>query len=101
MSNVSKLLGGLEAIRSVSLSIEKGDVYGRIGASGTGKSKLLRIMNLLEMPDVGEVRVNCQDLTGLSSKELRNARKSIDMIFQHFNLGAKKRSLKILWFRSN
>ena len=47
-------------------------------------------MNLLEIPDEGEVEVNGQKLTSLSSKELRQARKSIGMIFQHFNLVANK-----------
>ena len=47
-------------------------------------------MNLLEVPDEGEVEVNGQKLTNLDGKKLRQARKSIGMIFQHFNLVANK-----------
>ncbi|MEI4770977.1 ATP-binding cassette domain-containing protein [Psychrobacillus sp. FJAT-51614] len=90
LHNVGKSFSRFQAIKSVSLTIDKGEIYGIIGASGAGKSTLLRLMNLLELPDEGEVEVNGQKLTNLSSKELRQARKSIGMIFQHFNLVANK-----------
>src|SRR5690606_42020357 len=61
-----------------------------IGPSGAGKSTLLRLMNVLEKPDQGEVVVNGQQLTQLSQAELRKARQSIGMIFQHFNLLSNK-----------
>lgn len=88
--NVSKSFSQFKVIKSVSLTIDKGEVHGIIGASGAGKSTLLRLVNLLELPDQGEVEVNGQKLTNLSGKELRRARKSIGMIFQHFNLVANK-----------
>lgn len=87
---VSKRFAQFQAIKSISLTINKGEIYGIIGASGAGKSTLLRIMNVLESPDQGEVEVNGQKLTDLNSVELRQARKSIGMIFQHFNLVANK-----------
>ena len=90
LHNVSKSFSQFQVIKSVSLTIDKGEVHGIIGASGAGKSTLLRLMNLLELPDEGEVEVNGQKLTNLNSKELRQARKSIGMIFQHFNLVANK-----------
>lgn len=90
LHNVGKSFSRFQAIKSVSLTIDKGEIHGIIGASGAGKSTLLRLMNLLELPDEGEVEVNGQKLTNLSSKELRQARKSIGMIFQHFNLVANK-----------
>ncbi|HEX5564426.1 MAG TPA: ATP-binding cassette domain-containing protein [Sporosarcina sp.] len=90
LHNVSKSFSFFQAIQSVSLSIEKGEIHGIIGASGAGKSTLLRLMNLLEVPDEGEVAVNGQTLTNLSGKQLRQARKSIGMIFQHFHLVANK-----------
>lgn len=90
LHNISKNFSRYEAVKSVSLMINKGEVYGVIGASGAGKSTLLRLMNLLEQPDSGEVEVNGQLLTTLSGRELREARKSIGMIFQHFNLLANK-----------
>lgn len=90
LHNVSKSYSAFQAITSISLKIEKGDIYGVIGASGAGKSTLLRLMNLLEVPDEGDVEVNHQRLTELTPKQLRQARKSIGMIFQQFNLVANK-----------
>lgn len=90
LHQVSKSFSQFQAIKSVSLTINKGEIHGIIGASGAGKSTLLRLMNLLEIPDEGEVEVNGEKLTSLNSKSLRQARKSIGMIFQHFNLVANK-----------
>jgi D-methionine transport system ATP-binding protein len=78
--------GPLRAVDSVSLTIERGEIFGLIGFSGAGKSTLLRMINLLERPDEGTVTVGGVDLTGLSMRELRRRRLSIGMIFQHFNL---------------
>lgn len=90
LTNVSKQFGRDEAVRDVSLQIERGEVYGIIGASGAGKSTLLRLMNLLETPDVGTVTVDGDELTNLSSRQLREKRHVIGMIFQQFNLVANK-----------
>ena len=90
LQNVSKSFSRFQAIKSISLTINKGEIYGIIGASGAGKSTLLRLINLLEIPDKGEVEVNGQQLTILKSKKLRQARQSMGMIFQHFNLVANK-----------
>lgn len=90
LHNVTKNYAHFRAINSVTLTINKGEIYGLIGASGAGKSTLLRLMNLLEIPDEGEVEVNGQILTSLNSKHLREARKTIGMIFQQFNLVANK-----------
>ncbi|WP_252504911.1 methionine ABC transporter ATP-binding protein [Sporosarcina sp. Marseille-Q4943] len=90
LHNVNKSFMRFQAIQSVSLSIGKGEIHGIIGASGAGKSTLLRLMNLLEVPDDGEVAVNGQTLTNLNGKQLRQSRKLIGMIFQHFNLVANK-----------
>ncbi len=90
LHKVSKSFTGVPVIQSISLSIARGHIHGIIGASGAGKSTLLRLMNLLETPDAGTVEVNGQNLTALNSKQLREARKSIGMIFQHFNLVANK-----------
>lgn len=78
--------GDFHAVSSVSLEIEKGDIYGIIGFSGAGKSTLLRMINLLEKPDTGEIIVDDEKMISLSRKELLLKRKSIGMIFQHFNL---------------
>ena len=76
----------VHAVRDVSLSIGSGEIFGIIGFSGAGKSTLVRCINLLERPSSGSVFVAGQDLTALSAKDLRAARKKIGMIFQHFNL---------------
>ena len=78
--------GSFQAIQSVSLHIRQGDIHGVIGTSGAGKSTLLRLMNGLEKPDQGSVKVDGQELTSMSDKQLREARRGIGMIFQQFNL---------------
>ncbi|VVD59995.1 Methionine import ATP-binding protein MetN [Pandoraea terrae] len=78
--------GPIDALSNVSLSIERGEVFGIIGRSGAGKSTLVRVINLLNRPSDGSVKINGQDLTAMSSDGLRQARRKIGMIFQHFNL---------------
>jgi D-methionine transport system ATP-binding protein len=74
------------ALENVKLTIEKGKIFGVIGASGAGKSTLIRCVNLLESPSSGDVIVDGQNLVSLSKKQLAIARRHIGMIFQHFNL---------------
>ena len=76
----------VHAVQDVSLSVERGDIFGIIGYSGAGKSTLVRCINLLERPDKGSVKIDGQDIMELSERELRAVRKKIGMIFQHFNL---------------
>ncbi|WP_169086134.1 methionine ABC transporter ATP-binding protein [Paenibacillus sp. PL91] len=76
----------VEAVRDVSLSVKKGEIFGIIGHSGAGKSTLLRCVNLLEKPTSGTVTVGDVELTGLSERQLQTQRRRIGMIFQHFNL---------------
>lgn len=76
----------VHAVNDVSLTIDDGDIFGIIGFSGAGKSTLVRCINLLGRPTSGEVIIDGRDITALSQKELREARKKIGMIFQHFNL---------------
>lgn len=76
----------IKAVDNVTLEIDKGDIYGIIGYSGAGKSTLVRTINLLQIPTKGSVFVDDIELTQLSAKELREQRKKIGMIFQHFNL---------------
>ncbi|MEW9110284.1 MAG: methionine ABC transporter ATP-binding protein [Cytobacillus gottheilii] len=74
------------ALNGIDLKINKGEIFGVIGFSGAGKSSLIRCVNLLERPTSGHVIVDGHDLTSLSVKEVRNVKKNIGMIFQHFNL---------------
>jgi D-methionine transport system ATP-binding protein len=94
LENVSKTFhggaGGVEAVKNVSLRVEQGEIHGVIGFSGAGKSTLVRCINLLERPDSGRVFLDDEELTALSGKELRKARRKIGMIFQQFNLFASR-----------
>ncbi|MEG6575387.1 methionine ABC transporter ATP-binding protein [Caldibacillus debilis] len=74
------------AVKDVSLTVKEGEIFGIIGFSGAGKSTLLRLVNLLEKPTSGKIFVNRQEITKLSTKELRKLRQNIGMIFQNFNL---------------
>lgn len=74
------------AVEDATVSIKKGEIYGIIGFSGAGKSTLVRTINLLGRPTSGTVTVRGKDMLQLSPKELRQERKTIGMIFQHFNL---------------
>lgn len=90
IQNVTKTFTGkdnqVEALKGISLDIERGDICGIIGMSGAGKSTLVRCLNFLERPTTGTVFVEGKDLSAMSEKELRRARTDIAMIFQHFNL---------------
>ncbi len=76
----------IHALNGIDLTVETGEIYGVIGFSGAGKSSLIRTVNLLERPSAGRVLIQGQDISTLSSKEIRTIRKDIGMIFQHFNL---------------
>lgn len=76
----------IQALADVSLTVEKGEIFGVIGTSGAGKSTLIRCVNLLEKPNDGKVIVDNIELTKLSDSQLTLERRKIAMIFQHFNL---------------
>jgi len=78
--------GTVDALKDVSVHVEKGDIYGIIGFSGAGKSTLIRMVNQLEKPDTGTVTVDGRELTKLSKSDLRQVRRKIGMVFQQFNL---------------
>ena len=104
IENLSKTFsakeGNVDAVKNVSLTIEDGDIYGVIGYSGAGKSTLVRCLNLLETPDNGSLEINdsgkitfrngiAYDGDGqkrMKEKQINEMRRSIGMIFQHFNL---------------
>ena len=74
------------ALRDVHLQVASGAILGLVGHSGAGKATLLRTINMLNVPTGGQVQVGGQDLTRLDPAGLREARKHIGMVFQHFNL---------------
>jgi len=77
---------GTVALRDVSFQVEDGEFMVVIGLSGSGKSTLLRCINRLIDPTEGEILWDGTDLAKLKGEELRNARRQIGMVFQHFNL---------------
>ncbi|MGO1060681.1 methionine ABC transporter ATP-binding protein [Planococcus sp. FY231025] len=76
----------IHALNGIDLTVETGEIYGVIGFSGAGKSSLIRTVNLLERPSSGRVLIDGKDISTLSAKDIRQTRKDIGMIFQHFNL---------------
>ena len=88
----------VHALEHINLDIRRGEIFGIIGLSGAGKSTLVRCMNLLERPTSGHVIVDGKDMTALSEKELRLARRDVTMIFQSFNLLMQRTCLKNVCF---
>ncbi|WP_368389889.1 methionine ABC transporter ATP-binding protein [Sporolactobacillus mangiferae] len=90
LRNIEKIYqtedGPVRALSDVSLTIREGEIFGIIGYSGAGKSTLIRLINLLEKPTSGTIIIQDRMLTKLDERELREQRRSIGMIFQHFNL---------------
>lgn len=87
--DVTKIFPGkntVHALKGITLTIPRGEIYGIIGQSGAGKSTLIRCINMLERPDSGEVWVDGILMNSLPAHKLRQVRKKMGMIFQHFNL---------------
>jgi len=79
--------GGLLAVDNVGFSIEQGELFVVMGLSGSGKSTLVRMINRLVEPSSGTLRIDGDEVTGMSAQDLRHLRNSrISMVFQHFAL---------------
>ena len=93
---LSKRFGGNIVLDHVDLDIEKGDVIALIGPSGTGKSTLLRCLNLLERPEEGTLTIDGRtyDLTTRNGKEMTELRQHTEMVFQQFNLFKQMNALE-------
>lgn len=76
----------VHALNDINLTVDTGDIFGLIGWSGAGKSSLIRLVNQLEKPTSGIVKVDGVDLNKLDVKAQRAHKKKIGMIFQLFNL---------------
>ena len=99
MSKSFKVKNGVvHALDKIDLKINRGEIFGIIGMSGEGKSTLVRCINLLERPTEGQVLFDGQDLTVLKPAQLRQARRSMGMIFQQFNLLMQKTALENVCF---
>ena len=102
LRGLSKTFGAgaeqVAALQQVTLAVKPGEIFGIIGLSGAGKSTLVRCINLLERPDEGQVLFHGQDLTAMSTKQLRQVRRKISMIFQSFNLLEQRTALDNICF---
>ncbi|MDQ0326082.1 D-methionine transport system ATP-binding protein [Rhodopseudomonas julia] len=80
--------GGAEfvALEDIDLTVSEGSITGIIGRSGAGKSTLIRMVNGLERPSSGHVIVDGIDVAAMDERKMRTLRRSVGMIFQHFNL---------------
>ena len=77
---------GVDVLKDINLTINDGEVYALVGRSGAGKSTLLRCINGLTGYNSGSLKVDGQEVKNLNEKELRELRRNMGMIFQHFSL---------------
>ncbi|MDE5757885.1 MAG: ATP-binding cassette domain-containing protein, partial [Allobaculum sp.] len=93
VTHLKKSFGSQEVLHDIDFSIEKGEVVSIIGSSGSGKSTLLRCINLLEIPDAGNIHFHGKDVlnSSLTPKEYRS---KVGMVFQTFNLFQNKNVLE-------
>lgn len=96
--NLSKSFGALKVLDNISLTTQKGDIYGILGLSGTGKSTLVRCINGLETFDDGEILFNDKVIASSSLHVDKKSKKKIAMIFQSFNLLQQVNILKNVEF---
>ena len=83
VKGLKKNYGGLQVLKGVDLTIDKGDCVVLVGPSGCGKSTFLRCLNRLEEPDGGEIIFNGKAVT---DHDIDHVRQKMGMVFQHFNL---------------
>lgn len=83
IKHLAKSFDKLEVLKDINFSVSKGEVVSVIGSSGSGKSTMLRCINLLEMPDSGEIFVNGKNIL---DGNINQHRKEVGMVFQSFNL---------------
>ena len=96
VSNLEKKFGTDPVLKGIGFSLEEGQVLAIIGASGGGKSTLLRCLNFLETPDEGEIRIRGQLLRRDSEAAIRESRLHFGLVFQNFNLFPQYRVLENL-----
>ncbi|WP_058912439.1 methionine ABC transporter ATP-binding protein [Entomohabitans teleogrylli] len=91
LTGISKsYANGVQALQDINLDIYPGEVFGIIGRSGAGKSTLLRLFNRLEDADSGKITIGGEDIRQGGHSRLRDLRRRVAMIFQHFNLMSTK-----------
>lgn len=83
--DLKKSFGDTHVLNGVNVQVDRGECICIIGPSGSGKSTFLRCLNLLEIPDGGEITVNGQEILG-GKMDVDQYRENVGMVFQHFNL---------------
>jgi len=78
--------GVFRALDDVSVTVNRGEIFGFIGLSGAGKTSLARCISMLETADSGQIILGGEDVTKLRGRKLRDVRKKMGLVFQHFNL---------------
>ena len=92
IENLHKSYGSSLVLKGINLEIKKGEIFAILGHSGAGKSTLMRCINALESYQEGSVKVFDREVKDLCERELRELRREIGMIFQHFALLSRKRA---------
>ncbi len=90
ISNLKKYYGGAQVVKGVSAEVREGEIFAIVGHSGAGKSTLLRCINGLESYEEGSLKVMGKEVRDLRGDALREFRKDVGMIFQHFALMSRK-----------
>lgn len=93
IQNLTKRFASTYALKNVDFRVNAGEIFGIIGMSGAGKSTLIRCLTCLEKPTSGHIFLRGEELTALTGKELRAARRNMGMIFQQFNLFSSRTAL--------
>jgi ABC-type methionine transport system ATPase subunit len=86
ISGLTKSYGSTTVLDGIDLRVAEAQIAAVVGPSGAGKSTLARTVNLLERPTGGTIAVNGREMTALSGRELRAARREIGTVFQSANL---------------
>lgn len=94
LKKLSKNFGKAEVLKGVDLEVRKGEVVVIIGGSGSGKTTLLRCVNLLVLPDSGEIRIDGELINSFAGSQLIDLRTRAGMVFQQFNLWPQKTVLE-------
>ena len=98
IEGLSKSFGEHLVLNNIDLHVEQGDVFGIVGHSGAGKSTLLHCLNGLESYNTGSVKVMGEEVRLLGNSGIKNLRRNMGMIFQHFSLMSRKNVWKNIAF---
>lgn len=95
IKNLTKEFSGQKVLDGIDIDIEKGEVVALVGASGAGKSTILRCLNYLEQPDSGTIAIDDfkVDFETITKEQILTLRRKLAMVFQQFNLFERRTAL--------